>query len=134
LPSLFGEYLFDILSNTKEVVLYGAGSAGRELFECLQLHKIKVICFCDKNSNLIGENLYYLDIISVDELMCDYKDAAIVVASNNFKYEISSELKDRGGLNVSFIKDNKELFYYFLIYKWHYQLATLNENKVNLAY
>ena len=134
MPSLFGEYLSDILSNTKEVVLYGAGSAGRELFECLQLHKIKVSCFCDKNSNLIGESLYDLDIISVDELMCDYKDSVIVVASNNFKYEISSELKDRGFLNVSFIKDNKKLFYYLQIYKWHYQLATLNENKVNLAY
>jgi len=134
LPSLFGEYLPSILAKTKAVILYGAGSAGRELFECLNLHEIEVSCFCDKNKSLIGGELHKVPVISVDELIKHYKNAVIVVASNNYKYEITDELTEHGFQNITFIEDDKQLFYYLQIYKWHYALSTLDENKVEAAY
>ena len=47
--SLFKNEYSAISKNKQPLVVYGAGSAGQEIAECLSLHGLEVEFFCDKN-------------------------------------------------------------------------------------
>lgn len=52
----------------KNVVIYGAGVYGKKYYDFLSKLGVDVIAFCDRNKSLIGEDIFDLPVISVDEL------------------------------------------------------------------
>ena len=65
-----------------EIVLYGAGKCGREVFCTLKAAGIPVLCFCDGDSNKQGQCINDIEIISPSKLkqldLC--KSIAIIIA------------------------------------------------------
>lgn len=133
LPMLFGKYVTKALASDIPIVLFGAGSAGKELFECLCLFKIDVSCFCDNNPDLIGKSLLERPIISRKKLMLSHKNSLIIISSNNYKYEIKEMLEENGFTHICYIEDDKQFFYYLQIYKWHYPLSSLTNDSQKLT-
>ncbi len=129
LTELFGEHIEDALSGRIPIILYGAGSAGVELYECLKLHDINIAYFCDKNSELTGLAIQGVPIISFDELILRHKTSIIVISSNTYKLEIKKSLEENNFLKIAYIENNDQLFYYLQIYKWHYSLASIELDK-----
>lgn len=136
LPTVFGDYLSEAVNHKCPVVLYGAGSAGKELFECLQMHKVNVVCFCDQNEDLIGTTLFDIPVISFDALKVLHKDSIIIIASNNYKNEIKNKLKKYKFSRIACVNNDEQFFYYLQFYKWRYELDELliNLERISLAY
>lgn len=86
--SLFGDEWGLIKKLERSVVVYGAGSAGKELAECLLLHGVSVKCFCDRNESIIGSKLLGVEVISPDALCDSYKDCQVVVGVQRHKQSV----------------------------------------------
>lgn len=129
LGSLFSENLVQVLDTKLKVVLYGAGSAGRELVECLQLFRIDIVAMCDSNESLHGNKVNGVPVMSLHEVTNKFADAVFVISSNQFREEIQRFLKEKGIQRVAYIEDKQQLFSYLQLYKWHYDFDFLKENK-----
>ncbi|HEC73618.1 MAG TPA: FkbM family methyltransferase [Methylophaga aminisulfidivorans] len=132
LEELFCENLAHVIEGKVQVVLYGAGSAGRELVECLKIFNIAIVAFSDSNTSLYGSELEGVPILSLDEVMAKFPDAIFVISSNQFRQEIRLSLKDKGIKRIAYIKDKHQLFSYLQLYKWHYDFDFLKVNKDSL--
>jgi FkbM family methyltransferase len=125
LDSLFGKSKKTILEGKEKVVVYGAGSAAKELFECLQLHHIEVECFCDKNIAMIGSLFQDKKVISIEILCEEYKDKYIVIGVLNQKDEVYNFLRNEGFQKVCLIKDEEKFYYYLQFPRWKNSLEKL---------
>lgn len=133
LPNLFGENTQDVLNGNRSVVMYGAGSAGRELLPVLRLHGVFPVCFCDKNSQEYVAELNDIPVISFQELCNEYKASLIVISSGKYSEEIKKDLLDNGFNSVNVICINEEqLFFYTTVYQWYWPEIDLNEKQVEL--
>jgi hypothetical protein len=79
-----------------EVVLYGAGFCGKEVFQALKMAGVQVLCFCDGDSSKWGQCIGGAEIIPPDKLkrLDNEKNLAIIVASNTtlFMEQIISDI------------------------------------------
>ena len=55
-----------------DVILFGAAEMGKRFLNLLN-GNVKVVAFCDNNSNLWGRGINGIKIISPDELLNNYK-------------------------------------------------------------
>jgi FkbM family methyltransferase len=62
------------------VILYGAGSLGREMHLALKYAGVAPIRFCDGDASKAGCLYDGLPVISIDELKSSYRDALVVLA------------------------------------------------------
>lgn len=76
----------------KNVILYGAGNNGRELFSALGEFGVKIDCFCDKYK--AGEYVDGVPVIAVDEMLRDLGEDTIVVITPYNAREILHEFND----------------------------------------
>lgn len=125
LHTIFGRFHQDAISGNMPVVLYGAGSAGKELYPTLKLHGVHPGCFCDNDTSRIG-NLYCgIPVISFDELEKVHKDSLIVVTTSNYSQEITKQLLDNGfWADRRLSIDHERLFYYAQFFQLHSTLNT----------
>lgn len=136
LTELFGDAKTEIQATTSPIIIYGAGSAGVELLECLHLHEINATAFCDQNPKITGTTVEGLQVLTLDELKTDHINSVIVISSNKFKSEISDTLQTSNFRRVFFIRNNDKQFYYLQIYKWLYDQEILirDSNRIEEAY
>lgn len=80
-------------SETKKIIIYGAGGEGDTLYSILELKGIPIEAFCDKNPKLNGKKRR--PVISPIQLIKRYKeknDCCIVIGTEMFYKEIYSYL------------------------------------------
>lgn len=101
--------------NERKVIIFGASNGGDLVVNLLLRNHIKkenIVCFCDNNFNLWGEEKWKKKIISPNELKeyCDnYKDVIIIVSTlvDRFCVEIKKQIYE---LNIkNMIIFNKEI-------------------------
>jgi len=73
LSSIFGHFSQDAISGKIPVILFGAGSAGQELYPNMNLHGIYPKCFCDNNPSRVGSVLCGIPVIPFEELRQKHK-------------------------------------------------------------
>lgn len=80
----------------KYLVVFGAGFAGRELVEALEVSGITVSYISDNNPLLHGSIRYGKEIISVEQLVKMKEEAAIVLGTNLYAAEMYGQLTGLG--------------------------------------
>lgn len=95
LSAIFGQFRNNLLTKASSVILFGAGSFGREICIALRLHGVNPVCFCDNDPSRIGQTHCGLPIISVSELSRK-KSSLIIVASIPFHNDIEQQLINLG--------------------------------------
>lgn len=87
-----------LLESENEIVIYGCGRNGKAIYEWLTERGLtsKIKAFCDGNKNIVGNDLYSIPILSVDEAVKKYRNAAYLVASCYVK----SMVKTLNGYNI----------------------------------
>lgn len=92
------DYLKEISAdNNRKIVLFGAGAAGKDIFNCLHNNNIKVDYFCDETSSKIGTKIINnIVCISTEVLkkMCNNAIVIISIGTNN--KEIIKKIKKIG--------------------------------------
>lgn len=84
------------------IIIYGAGRYGELALRGLKALGIEPYAFADQS--LVGQNYFGIKVISPDELK-DYRDAAILIASYNYFYEMLSFLQSIGHEKIYDILD-----------------------------
>ncbi len=122
LPTIFGEFRNDAVTGAVPVVLFGAGSAGKELYPILRLHGVEPACFCDNNPERIGELHCGLPVISVPELCREHRKSLIVVTIGAHGDEVRRQLLDQGleDARIRTISNLEALCYYTHLAQWYW--------------
>jgi FkbM family methyltransferase len=96
LTNIFGRLRQEAVRGKVPVVLFGAGSAGKELFPLFNKHGIDPLCFCDSNPERQEELCCGLKVLSPEELSRAHKDSLIVVTATRHCNEIKMQLIQDG--------------------------------------
>ncbi|NVN88997.1 MAG: FkbM family methyltransferase [Desulfuromonadales bacterium] len=122
LPTIFGEFRHEAVMGAVPVVLFGAGSAGKELYPILQWHGVNPVCFCDSNPLREGELYCGLPIISLADLRQKHTNSLIVVTSGAYGDQIKQQLVDAGfnAERVLIISNSEAICYYTHLAQWHW--------------
>lgn len=102
LEVLFGDALSDIQRHKRDVILFGAGALGREMFYNLARLGLLPVAFCDNNASLIGQSITVRDsipaieVIDFSTLTSRYSNARIVLTSTRGVDDIREQLITAG--------------------------------------
>ena len=138
LSTLFGGHRTEATGGARPVVLYGAGSAGKELHPLLKRHGVTPVCFCEGNPARVGEFYCDLPIISVEDLLKAHQDSLVVITVGRHSESIKERLVGEG-LNESLIKtlaEQEAMAYYTQLAQWEWPELDLitHEEALEKAY
>lgn len=88
----------------KNYIIFGMGSDGKRTGKILKACHKNIIAWCDNNRKLDGKpdvDFRGIKRISPGELVTDYRDASVIIATRNYMHEILQQL-----LMVGFPRDN----------------------------
>lgn len=82
------EYIGDIIYDDKladkdnKLVIFGAGAYGRKVLRYLELNGLRdsIVCFCDSNETLAGQNIRGIPVCIVNDACEKYADAVYLVS------------------------------------------------------
>lgn len=82
------EYIGDVIYDGKladkdnKLVIFGAGVYGRKVLRYLELNGLKdsIVCFCDSNETLVGQNIRGIPVCMVNDVCEKYADAVYLVS------------------------------------------------------
>lgn len=122
LPAVFGKFRNEAVAGSVPVVLFGAGSAGKELCPVLKVHGVNPVCFCDNNPSRMGEFHCGLPVISLSELRKEHKDSLIVVTTGAYRDEVKQHLVDIGfdEDRILTISNQEAMCYYTHLAQWYW--------------
>lgn len=84
------------LPENEKIIIYGAGTVGKNLYEQLKSAGFRILCFADGNKKLVGLKIHGLKIISLKELKNRHFHYPVVIASVIYEREIYHLLKRLG--------------------------------------
>lgn len=76
------------VSKSEGIIVFGCGHDGLLTKEILEICGYKVDFFCDSNRDKLGLNLEGIPILSIDELVLNYKDYLVIIGSRKYLLEI----------------------------------------------
>ena len=122
LPTILGKFISEVINGFVPVVLFGAGSAGKELSAALQLHGVNPTCFCDNNSSRSGQLYCGLPIISLPELILAHKGSLILITTGTYAVEVKAQLVDLGfdEERLLSISSPEAMYYYTHFAQWYW--------------
>lgn len=122
LPAVFGEFRNDAVTGMLPVVLFGAGSAGKELYPVLKLHGVDPVCFCDNNPARIGKLYCGLPVISVPELLREHGKSLVFVTIGAHGDDVRRQLAGSGfeEERIRTISNLEALCYYTHLAQWRW--------------
>lgn len=86
-----------------EIVIFGSGNYGRDLYKMMTLEGIhSVQCFCDNGAAKQNRKLRGLKILSPEEAVERFPDAMYIVTPKGYGDEIMRQLMDMG-INIRHI-------------------------------
>lgn len=132
---LFSESQKAIFDKKEKVIIYGAGSAGLDIANCLKLHEVEILCFCDQKPSY-GAKLMGLEVISPEELIQNHKNTFIVIGVQRYKCEIFKFLKEQKFTRVGIIENDEQFYYYLQFPRWKIDIQSLecDSDLLNEAY
>jgi FkbM family methyltransferase len=108
LRDIFGPFRKDAISGNIPVVLFGAGSAGKELYPLFKNHGVNPVCFCDNNPERHGDVCCGIQVISPAELSKLHRDSLIIVTTARHRNDITMQLVARGFISDRILCINEE--------------------------
>lgn len=88
--------VWEVLEN-RNIILYGASSGGKYMFQTLSDAGIEVMAFCDGNPDKKGTFFFGKPVISIDMLKEQAKDdSCCVIISSCYLTEILSDIEENG--------------------------------------
>lgn len=96
LDILLATYKHEALQGKIPLVLFGAGSLGRELCLTLMINGISPVAFCDNSKAMVGNTFCNLPVISFEELKRKHKDSLILIATQKFLEPVTNQLLENG--------------------------------------
>ncbi len=80
-----------------ELVIFGAGKFGRQLYHILNVENIHTVkCFCDNAADRWARKLDGLDILSLEQAVKQFPDAMYIITPRGYENEILRQLVDAG--------------------------------------
>lgn len=80
-----------------ELVIFGAGRFGRQLYKILDIEDIHTVkCFCDNAAARWGRKLDGLDIFSTEETVKKFPEAMYIITPRGYENEILRQLIGMG--------------------------------------
>lgn len=134
LSCLLQDHLEQVMKGELSVCLFGAGSAGKELAECLIFHGVTPSLVCTSDPPEPNTKLLGIPVVGFEQARLGADQLVFVVASNDHSEAISETLKAYSVPNWSLINNKSQLFYYLQIYKWHHPLSELDSDKIASVY
>ena len=138
LPNIFGRFGSDAISGNVPVVLFGAGSAGKELYPLFRQHGVNPVCFCDNNPERQRELCCGIQVISPDELRRAHRNSLIIITPARHCHEIKMQLIDQGFLSDKVLCINEDaltLYYsHICLSHWTYDDLMIHEDNLLAAY
>jgi|WetSurMetagenome_2_1015567.scaffolds.fasta_scaffold00190_22 FkbM family methyltransferase len=134
IPTVFGKFQKEAVGGALPVVLFGAGSAGKELLPILKLHGVHPVCFCDNNPSRAGELHCGLPVVSLLDLRREHKDSLIVVTAGACRNEIKEQLTNNGFKRekVLSVSNNEAMIFYTHLAQWYWPEEDLLSNEKEL--
>lgn len=94
-----GNILYDekLFCTDRSFVIFGSGLYGRKVLEYLTLNgrKDKIICFCDSNAGLEGNDIEGIPVCQTKDALINYRDADYLV-SGKYAKEMYQILREAG--------------------------------------
>ncbi len=138
LPNIFGRFGSDAISGNVPVVLFGAGSAGKELYPLFRQHGVNPVCFCDNNPERQRELCCGIQVISPAELRRAHRNSLIIITPARHCHEIKMQLIDQGFLSDKVLCINEDaltLYYsHICLSHWTYDDLMIHEDNLLAAY
>jgi FkbM family methyltransferase len=138
LPTILGEFRNEAVMGSVPVVLFGAGSAGKELLPILKLHGVNPAAFCDNDPSRTGKLCCDLPVISLPELRQKHKRSLIFITIGAHGNEVKRQLIDIGFDNtrIRTIPSLEAMCYYTHLAQWYWpeEDLLLHENELLTVY
>ncbi len=97
LASEYYERRIEEYRKQKEIVIFGTGNYGRDLYRMLKIENIcSVKCFCDNSFARQGEKMGDLSILSPQEAVERYPNAFYIITPKGYGDEILRQLVEMG--------------------------------------
>lgn len=81
----------------KEIVIFGCGNYGKELYKMLKIEGMhSVMCFCDNSIARQGQTIDELDILTPQEAVSRFPNAMYIITPKGYGDEISRQLTQMG--------------------------------------
>lgn len=89
--------LVEKLRKKESIVLFGAGTYGKALWQDLKLCGIETVeCFCDNGKELSGTKIGDMNVLTLKEALQKYPDACYVITPRDYQDEILHQLMENG--------------------------------------
>lgn len=89
--------LIEILKDTDELILFGAGRYGQIMFMALMQEGIRTVsCFCDNSDQVIGSFVCGVEVLSPQDAIQRYPNACFVITPKDYDNEILRQLVHAG--------------------------------------
>lgn len=89
----------------REVIVFGAGSLGRQVIDILQQNENRIMRICDNNEKLHGATLAGLEIGPVTETVKRFPNACYLIVNRKHSEEMKAQLLAEG-----IVEENIEIF------------------------
>jgi FkbM family methyltransferase len=119
LPTVFGAQVAAARGG-RPVVLFGAGSAGRELLPLLIRHGVQPACFCDNDPSRVGCLVGGLPVVAPDTLARDHRASLVVLATGAGQAAMRVQLRALGlpDEQLCAVRDPTALSFYTHLAQW----------------
>lgn len=91
------------LMENRDVVIFGAGVIGKKVFNILTQNDNRIRAICDNSFKLQGTHLKDFEIMSVQETVTAFPDAAFLILNRKHRTEMRQQLLDEGIRNENII-------------------------------
>ncbi|MGC9197169.1 MAG: FkbM family methyltransferase [Syntrophobacteraceae bacterium] len=114
LPTVFGKSRNEAVTGELPVVLFGAGSAGKELLPVFRTYGVEPVCFCDSDPSRTGTVHCGLPVISTSELGRKHGQSLIVLTMGQGRHAVRHQLEPlvADPDKILTIDDQQALIYY----------------------
>lgn len=138
LSAVFGKYRQEAVTGLAPIVLFGAGSAGENLYPIFKLHGVNPICFCDNSQEKIGKLVCDIPVISAVELLREYSKALVVITIGARSDEVKQQLVEKGFAEqrILIVSNLEALQYYTHLDQWYWTEEELlaHQDELNCVY
>lgn len=100
--------------NVEGIMVFGSGRDGRRVKKILELCNYPPCCFCDSDGGKVGKVVDGLPVISVDNLLKEFRNYLVIFGSRRYADEMDQTLAARGFPNENILNS----IYKMIIAQW----------------
>jgi predicted HAD superfamily hydrolase len=78
-----------------EIIIYGAGEAGKALYKAAKINEVKAGCFVDRKESLWGEYVESAQVLSLETALDEFDKIPFVIGSFEFLDQIENSIRTK---------------------------------------